>query len=368
MFVCSQLICVSVSGIRFGEKVLLFEEWLASDIIKGSFNEKLPRPEQIVKVSRQQAKRARLVNKIAWLTPGGMHYKYQRGSKAEKLVLADLVKGAQGKKLLVFADPFMAVGDRAEAVLSMQQETSVDKLVFFFGSDPREHFAAISRIRVVSKTKEEFQEERLSISGFAPLPKIPAAWVGKTPDLTSARAQLKQALTTVSCREDGSLVIPADDDAVPVEINDALRETLSTLRKQFPPPGPREGYPSDVASGDTKFDSLEDLLGKMTVWKTIRKADFNLLVAGKGASFDCSQNAHGLWVENPSTSAKLELEAETFLCGVRGCKFLQESSGNYDPAAPCSIKLSRRLSTFVWMEVHPFGGLSLRLNDRLACS
>jgi hypothetical protein len=125
-------------------------------------------------------------------------------------------------------------GKKGLVVLSMRQETSVD------GSDPREHFAAISRIRVASKTTEEFQEESLSISGLAPLPKIPAAWVGKAPDLTSARAQLKQALTTVNCREDGSLVIPADDDAVPVEINAALRETLSTLRKQFPPPGPRE--------------------------------------------------------------------------------------------------------------------------------
>ena len=319
---------------------------MAGDIVKGSFSEKLPRPEGIVKVSRQQARVAREAGKVNAMASkaGGTATKYQRGAKAEQMILADLARGAKGKKVLVVADPFMAVGDRGEAVVNLLQEPSEDVMLFYFGSDPREHFQTIAKIRVLSKVKEDFQEERLSVSGFVPLPKVPPAWVGKMPDLASARAQLRQALSILTCRDDGSLVIP-DDETVPVELNDELQAKLKLLREKFPAPKSKEAYPQG-AGGEVKYDSMDDLLAQLTVWKTIRKAEYNLLVAGKGDAFDISQNAHGIWLENPSASAKVEIEADTFICGLQSCKFVQEASGNYDPQSPCSVKLSFGLNRF----------------------
>lgn len=319
---------------------------MVGDIVKGSFSEKLPRPEHVVKVSRQQARVAREAGKVNTMASkgGGSATKYQRGAKAEQLILSDLARGAKGKKVLVVADPFMAVGDRGEALLNLMQEPCGDVMLFYFGSDPREHFQTIAKIRVLAKAKEDFQEERLSIPGFVPLPKVPPAWVGKMPDLANARAQLRQALSTLTCRDDGSLVIP-DDDAVPVELNDELQEKLKLLRDKFPPPKSKEVYPH-AGGSEVKFDSMDDLLAQLTVWKTIRKAEYNLFVAGKGDAFDISQNVHGLWLENPSASAKVEIETDTFICGVQACKFVQEASGNYDPQSPCSIKFSVCLNHF----------------------
>ena len=318
---------------------------MTGDIVKGSFSEKLPRPEHLVKVSRQQAKLARQeghVNKMS-SKAGGTYTKYQRGTKAEKMILADLAGGAKGKKLLVVVDPFMAVADRAEALIDLTLETNGEPMLAYFGTDPREHFHTISKIRILAKTKEDFQDERLSIPGFVPMAKIPAAWVGKTPDLASARAQLRQALSTLTCRDDGSLVIP-DDDAVPVEVNDELRQKLAELRQKFPAPQGKEGYPRGPGIAEVKFDSVEDLQSQLTVWKTVRKSEYNCIVAGKGESFDISRNEHAIWLENPSATAKIEIDVETFLFGVTSCKFVQEASGNYDDQSPCSIKLSPGLN------------------------
>ena len=69
-----------------------------------------------------------------------------------------------------------------------------------------------------------------------------------------------------------------------------------------------------------------------------------MFVAGRGDSFDITRNEHAIWVENPSASGKIEVEAETYLFSVQACKFVQEATGNYDPQSPCTIKLSRVLN------------------------
>jgi len=80
---------------------LAVKEWMHAGIVKGAFAEELPRNDCWVKVSRQEAKRARAENKITMITGGG--YRYQKGTRAEKMILNEFLRGAAStKKFLTY--------------------------------------------------------------------------------------------------------------------------------------------------------------------------------------------------------------------------------------------------------------------------
>lgn len=115
-----------------------------------------------------------------------MHHKYQKGEKAERIILEDLVDGAKKKKLLVVVDMFMGVGDRAAAWLEMFKDKATGSsgqapLVFYHGTEPRDHFFAVAKTRLISKTMAQFQSERLAVPGYTAMPTVPLAWAGKAP-------------------------------------------------------------------------------------------------------------------------------------------------------------------------------------------
>ena len=118
-------------------------DWLTARIARGSVATELPMPDRVVKVSRTEAKRARAENSVMTV-PGqtkSSSYKYQKGERAEKIILEDLIAGVK-KKMVVFVDAFLSVGDRAVAFLDIfsQRVRDATPQIFFYGVDPREHF------------------------------------------------------------------------------------------------------------------------------------------------------------------------------------------------------------------------------------
>ena len=86
-------------------------DWLAANIARGSLTVKFPTPHRVGKVFREKAKRARAENTVMTAVPGptkSSNYKYQKGKRAEKIILEDLITGVK-KNMVVFVDAFLSV-------------------------------------------------------------------------------------------------------------------------------------------------------------------------------------------------------------------------------------------------------------------
>ena len=118
-------------------------DWLTAKITRGSLTAEFPMPDRVGKVFREEVKRARAENTVMTV-PGptkSSNYKYRKGTRAEKIILEDLIAGVK-KKMVVFVDAFLSVGDRAVAFLDIfsQRLRDASPQIFFYGVDPREHF------------------------------------------------------------------------------------------------------------------------------------------------------------------------------------------------------------------------------------
>jgi hypothetical protein len=87
-------------------------------------------------------------------------------------------------------------------------------------------------------------------------------------------------------------------------------------------------------SCETKFNKLSELLEKHCIMKTIKKPSYDILVVSGNSG------SHAIWLHNPSTSARVDLEPDTYLFGVSGCRAVKEDSPEYDPMSPCSVRWS----------------------------
>ena len=167
-------------------------------------------------------------------------------------------------------------------------------------------------MRVVSKGIEEFQAERLTVPGFSAMPAIPAAWAGKVPDQAGVRDHLRAELKVLSIRDDCSLIIPRDSE-VPVEINQKLQGLLAELRERFPEPtnATPEREPSKITTpeGPTKFNKLSELLNALHVHKTIKNANYDVLIVSPDREqFDEEDGGHSMWLHNPSDTARVDMD------------------------------------------------------------
>ena len=150
----------------------------------------------------------------------GGNYSYQKGSRAERCVLEDLTAGAKRKKLLLFVDGLLSVGDRSEAFLDFLVDRGAETakpLIFFIGFEYRDHFLAIARTRITEKAKADFNAEKLLVPGYVPLPPIPAAWAGKVPDLAEAVKEYHtRDIYVATVDDEGRFLVPKDSE-VPVQ-------------------------------------------------------------------------------------------------------------------------------------------------------
>ena len=122
-------------------------------------------------VSQNAAKRARTDGRVAYHARPGVGW--QKGERAEKMVLEDALLGTKGKKLVVFCDMFAAVGDRLLAWYSLFRDRAQQPpLTFYFAVEPREHFYRIAHIRLTTQAAADFNAARLDCPGFAPLPEL----------------------------------------------------------------------------------------------------------------------------------------------------------------------------------------------------
>ena len=71
------------------------------------------------------------------------------------------------KKMIIFADLFAGVGDRAVAWLESLKDKgpTMKPLVFYHAVDPRDHFYTIAKVRLQQTAMAHFQSERLNIPG-----------------------------------------------------------------------------------------------------------------------------------------------------------------------------------------------------------
>lgn len=216
-------------------------DWIASGLSKGGIHD-LPVNEQYVKVSMREAKRARTEGAVSFQRPqdASQSYGWQKGEKAERKFIEDAIHGAKGKKMIVFVDLFVAVGDRVLARYSQLRDRGTEgaqgaPLTFFFGVEPREHFFRIASVRLMAQAAADFNAQKLDCPGFIPLPAHPPAWQGKAPSLEKFVEEIRAQLQVATVTDDGVFLVPKDGD-VPHDIGVELRETLGKLRMQFPPP------------------------------------------------------------------------------------------------------------------------------------
>ena len=195
-------------------------------------------------------------------------HRWQKGEKAERMLLEDVLGGANGKGMVVCVDLFGAVGDRAAAFYNIVRGRGVDAnpmAFFFYSLDPAEHCSAVAKSRTVEKAVNVFNTEKLSIAGYVPLPALPPAWEGEAPDHEHVVRMLKESLKVATITNKGEPLIPRDED-VPVDLTADIRETLGGIRKQFPVPMPDPAAQQGPArAGAKKFGSLEELKANMYV-------------------------------------------------------------------------------------------------------
>ncbi len=235
-----------------------------------------------------------------------------------------------------------AAAAEAAVVLKDAGAEAAKPLMFFFGADPRDHFFSIAKIRVVEKAKQEFNKEALSVPGYVPMPLLPAAWVSKVPDLVSLCQTLRAELQVATVDGEARLMVPKDAD-VPVTISPDIQVLLEDLRKRYPD---AEELREDVSRREViaavvKFNSLADMMAKYQVLKTVKTASYDLIVATESKNgFDVEDGLHSIWVHNPSTTQRVDLDSDTFLCGVESCTVKQETAPDFDPMIPCTIRWS----------------------------
>ena len=119
------------------------KEWLGAKIARGALDADLPVNDACVKVSRQEAKKALSDNKVTLLPKiRSGHSSYQKGVRAERMILEDLITGVKGKKMVVILDAFMSVAERTLAFLEISRDRGVDSsvqpLAFYYGVEPRD--------------------------------------------------------------------------------------------------------------------------------------------------------------------------------------------------------------------------------------
>ena len=102
-------------------------DWIKCSLARGGFHE-VPHNDAFVNVSRQEARRARAERTVAYATPkkASEGHIWQKGEKAERMLLEDVLGGANGKGMVVFVDIFGAVGDRAAAFYNIVRDRGVD--------------------------------------------------------------------------------------------------------------------------------------------------------------------------------------------------------------------------------------------------
>ena len=122
---------------------------------------------------------------------------------------------------------------------------------------------------------------------------------------------------SLTTRDDCSLIVPADSD-IPVQRCASITTTLADLH----------------TTCEHKFNNLIDLLERHCVLKMIKKPSYDILVVSGNSG------SHAIWLHNPSTSARVDLEPDTYLFGVSGCRAVKEDSPEYDPMSPCSVRWS----------------------------
>ena len=198
----------------------------------------LPANDRYIKVSRNECKRARAECKTTSLAAKSApeHSRYQRGARAERKLIEDIATNIKGKKMILFVDAFLGVGDRMLGYYELMKDTggeAAKPLLFFFGCDPRDHFFGIAKTRLVEKAMKDFNSQDLSIHGYCPMPTLPAAWAGKVPDECTVRAAMLEQFKVASVDERLNFLLPQEED-VPVKLTDDLRATLKELQGRFP--------------------------------------------------------------------------------------------------------------------------------------
>ena len=159
-------------------------DWITCKLARCGFHDAPPtHNDAFVKVSRQEARRARAERTVAYVSPkkASEGHRWQKGEKAERMLSEDVLGGANVKGMVVFVDLFGAVGDRAAAFYNIVRDRGVDAnpMACFYSLEPREHFSVVAKTRTVEKAVNDFNTEKLSIAGYVPLPAIPPAWEGK---------------------------------------------------------------------------------------------------------------------------------------------------------------------------------------------
>ena len=110
-------------------------DWITCKLARGGFHE-VPQNDAFVKVSRMEAKRARAERSVAYIPSkkASEFYRWQKGEKAERMLLEDVLGGANGKMMVVFVDLFGAVGDRVVAFYNIVRDRGVDATPLTFSS------------------------------------------------------------------------------------------------------------------------------------------------------------------------------------------------------------------------------------------
>ncbi len=279
--------------------------------------------------------------------------RYQVGAAAWRRTLDDIVSQGNSKKVIVFADLFMSVGDSLEGFYELLKASGGPEarpLLFFLGLDHREHFYAIARTRLTQQAIEDFNEEKLFVDGFCPVPETPPAWVGRVPDVGTFVAKLADELRVLTVDKTGHLCIPANED-IPVQMTPELSATLDSMRMQFPAkdnePVHSEAGRSEAAASESAppapchKSGLAELLMRHDVVKTVAGSAYNILVVtekGCAGCFDPNDSKHALWLQNGSDKQRCEVEAGTILFGAGKACVMLEGNANFDPHAPCTIK------------------------------
>ena len=127
-------------------------------------------------VSQTAAKRAKREGQVEYHQTRTV-VDWQKGANAEKLLIEDALLGAKGKKMVVFADMFSAVGDKTMAWYSIFRERggtngSQLPLTTYFAAEPREHFYQIGRTRLTAQAALDFNAGKLDCPGYVPLPEL----------------------------------------------------------------------------------------------------------------------------------------------------------------------------------------------------
>jgi hypothetical protein len=146
--------------------------------------DKLCLPESYIKVSRTESKRARIEKTVQKVKRAKMNLtqRYQAGEDYWREVLNDIYSATRNKKVVLFVDLFLSVGDTALGFFQLLKSCggmAAKPLLYYLGVDFREHFYTVARIRLIEEAKRDFNGESLFVEGFCPLPQTDPSWSGR---------------------------------------------------------------------------------------------------------------------------------------------------------------------------------------------